>query len=253
MKVSIITATYNSSNSIKRTLDSIASQDYKNIEHIIIDGGSTDATLDIVKNHRIQDAKIISEKDNGIYDALNKGLKIATGDIIGFLNSDDYFSTNCSVSTIVNVFTNNNSDIVYGDLLYVTNTNLKEKIIRYWKSNQFKPQSLRFGWMPPHPTVYCTKEIYDNYGHFNTNMNIAADYDFILRVFKQQNLKKTYIPKVIVNMQIGGASNGSFKNLVLKTKEDLIAVKANKCGGILCVFFKNIRKLKQFINKHKNK
>jgi glycosyltransferase len=251
MKVSIITATYNSSESIKRTLDSIASQDYKNIEHIIIDGGSTDDTLEIVKKHHNQISKIISEKDNGIYDALNKGLKIATGDVIGFLNSDDYFSSDQSVSSIVTAFNASNPDIVYGDLMYHSVVNNKIKTIRYWKSNPFEAKSLFFGWMPPHPTIYCKREVYETYGDFNSNLKISADYDFILRVFKLSNLTKKHVPKVIVNMQMGGASNGSIKNLFVKTKEDYIVVKANKCGGFVCVFFKNIRKIKQFFNKHR--
>ena len=250
MKVSIITATYNSSNSIKRTLDSIASQHYNNIEHIIIDGGSTDDTLEIVKEHHNQIAKIISEKDNGIYDALNKGIKIATGEIIGFLNSDDYFNSKHSVSLIVDAFEKNNADIVYGNLLYTSDANGKSKTIRYWKSNEFEPKSIFWGWMPPHPTVYCKKEIYLTYGAYNQKFKIAADYDFILRVFKLSNLTKTHIPKVLVNMQIGGASNGSLKNIIIKTAEDYKAIKSNKCGGLMCLAFKNIRKLKQFFTKY---
>lgn len=250
MKVSIITATYNSSKLLKRTLNSVQNQDYDNIEHIIIDGGSTDGTIEILNNHKQQISILISEKDSGIYDALNKGLKLATGDIIGFLNSDDYFASIHSVSSVVNAFKTENADVVYGDLLYQADVDAKVKTIRYWKSNPFNPNSLKFGWMPPHPTVYCKREVYETYGHFNSTMNISADYDFILRIFKLPNITKTYIPKVIVNMQIGGTSNDSIKNLFVKTKEDYMAARANNCGGFTSVFFKNIRKIKQFFSKY---
>jgi glycosyltransferase involved in cell wall biosynthesis len=251
MKVSIITASYNSERSIQKTIDSVACQDYKDIEYIIIDGGSTDKTLSIIKKNSTVISAFISEKDTGIYNALNKGIKMATGDIIGFLNSDDVYAGKDIVSKIADSFLNNNADIVYGNLIYQFGEHSYKKTIRYWKSNAFVSNSLIYGWMPPHPTLYCKKSIYETYGCYNENYKISADYEFILRVFSKSNIKKIFLPEIMVKMEIGGISNRSLKNILHKTTEDYRAIKSNNVGGILTVFFKNIRKFNQF-NKLKN-
>ena len=249
MKVSIITATYNSGKTIQRAIDSIASQDYNNIEYIIIDGGSTDNTLQIISENQDKISKFVSEKDKGIYDALNKGIRLAGGEIIGFLNSDDVYNNKYIVSKIVNSFEKKKADIVYGDLVYQSKDINNEKTIRYWKSNIFNLDYLKYGWMPPHPTLYCTKEVYDRYGLYDDNFKISADYEFILRVFKEPSLVKTYIPNVLVRMDMGGISNNSLMNIYRKSKEDYNAIKRNDIGGFFTLLCKNFRKLKQFTKK----
>ncbi|MEN8879612.1 MAG: glycosyltransferase family 2 protein [Polaribacter sp.] len=247
MKISIITATYNSEMSVKTCLDSVISQDYTDIEHLIIDGKSSDKTLNIVRfyEQKKSNIKLISEPDNGIYDALNKGIQLATGDIVGFVHSDDLLANNQVVSMIANQFENENIGGVYGDLQYVDKNNIG-KIIRYWKSCDFNSSLLKKGWMPPHPTLFLRKKIYDKYGRFNLAYKIAADYDFMLRILKDESLKFTYLPEVITKMRLGGASNRNLKNIFKKTKEDYRAIRSNNIGGWFSIFLKNISKIKQF-------
>ncbi|MFV0391971.1 MAG: glycosyltransferase family 2 protein [Paludibacteraceae bacterium] len=247
MKISIITATYNSGRTLQRTIDSVREQDYATIEHIIIDGGSTDETLRIIEKNKSSISVFVSEKDNGIYDALNKGIKLATGSVIGFLNSDDVYYNQQVISEIVTHFESKKADVVYGSIVYQTKQKMSNKIIRYWESNEFDSRSLRFGWMPPHPTMYCLKEIYDKYGLYDDSYKIAADYDFILRVFKEPLVVKSYIPFVLVKMDVGGVSNNSLSNIYKKTIEDYKAIKKNKIGGISTLILKNFRKLNQFV------
>ncbi len=245
MKISIITATFNSEKSLQRTIDSVASQDYTEIEHIIIDGGSTDNTLNIICSNANRITKYISEKDDGIYSALNKGIKQATGDIIGFLNSDDVYFDNQAVSKIAHCFDIKKCDVLYGDLVYQTQDLTNPKTVRYWKSNIFHPGCLKYGWMPPHPTLYCKKTVYDQYGLYNEQFSISADYEYILRIFKQREINKTYYPSVIVKMNIGGISNRSIKSILKKSKEDLHALRINKVGGLYSIVFKYLRKASQ--------
>lgn len=246
MRISIITATFNSEKTITHTLDSVKNQSYNNIEHIIIDGKSTDSTLDIISKYQHVN-KTISEKDNGIYFALNKGIKETSGDIIGFLHADDFFFSNTIIEDIANSFKNNKIDILYGDLQYVSK-NDTSKIIRNWKSKNFNHKLLKKGWMPPHPTFYAKKNIYKNYGNFDTNFKIAADYDLMLRILKQ-NISTYYLPKVIVKMRLGGVSNRNIKQMLRKSFEDYKAIKNNHVGGIFTVLNKNFSKLAQFILK----
>lgn len=247
MKISIITATFNSENSLKATLNSLFNQDYNNIESIIIDGNSTDSTLGIVErfHNKSKNIKLISEPDDGIYDALNKGLALATGDLIGFVHSDDLLASSEVISELVSEIQNENLDGVYGDLQYVDKENTN-KIIRFWKSCEFKPNLLREGWMPPHPTLFLKKEVYEKYGLFDLSFNISADYDFMLRVLNDSELKFGYLPKVITKMRVGGTSNRSLENIIKKTREDYRAIKINKIGNFLTLIRKNTSKLKQF-------
>ena len=252
MKISIITATYNSSKSLKSCIDSVVMQDYGSIEYIIIDGQSTDSSIDIVNNFQASYSyiKLVSENDEGIYDALNKGLAIATGDVIGFLHSDDLFPSFTIISELVSKINNDNLDGIYGDLQYVNKENTN-KIIRLWKSCEFKLELLKKGWMPAHPTLFLKKHIYDKHGEFNKSYKISADYDFMLRVLKDKTLKFGYLPRVITKMRVGGASNRSFKNIIRKIKEDYHAVCSNNVGGWFSIFLKNISKIRQFIIKEK--
>jgi len=249
LRISIITPTYNSSDFIEYAIRSVQAQDYQNVEHIIIDGGSTDATID--KIMRLGVDYFISEPDDGIYDALNKGLAASTGDIVGFLHADDFFSADNVLSCIFNTFSSDKSiSGVYGDLAYVTRNN-PNKIIRYWKSESFNNNLLSRGWMPPHPTLYIRKNLYDKVGNFNINYKISSDYDCILKLFTYDCHKYIYIPKLLVKMRLGGVSNKSIISVIRKSKEDLRILMYYNSNILICLkilFWKNFSKLKQFIS-----
>ena len=243
MKISLITSTFNSESTLKDTIDSIKCQQYNDIEHIIIDGGSTDNTLNIIKKNL--QIRYITEPDKGIYDALNKGVAMATGAFVGFVHSDDLLADNQIISKIVREFQNKEIDGVYGDLFYVDKNNIS-KVIRTWKSCDFKTNLLKKGWMPAHPTFFLKKEVYVKHGGFNLNYKIAADYDFMLRVLKDDYLKFSYLPEIVTKMRVGGKSNRSLKNIFKKTKEDYRAIKSNDIGGFFSIVRKNTSKIKQF-------
>jgi len=252
MKISIITATYNSEATLSSCMMSVLQQSYQNIEYIIIDGNSTDETLELVKQNQLKfpkiEFKILSEPNNGIYDALNKSIQSATGEIIGFVHSDDMLADNHIVSMVANQFYKENIDGIYGDLQYVDKNNI-DKVIRYWKSADFNSNLLKKGWMPAHPTLFLKKEVYEKHGNFNLSYKISADYDFMLRILKDESLIFNYLPKVITKMRVGGISNRSLKNIIKKTKEDYRAVLSNNIGGWYLIFLKNISKVRQFIIK----
>lgn len=247
MKVSIVTATYNSSSIISSAIESIIQQSYSNLEWLIIDGASKDNTLSVIKKEYLGDVKILSERDKGIYDALNKGIKLASGDIIGFVHSDDFLASKDILIKIVEAFRNEKTDGIYGDLQYIHKENTS-KVIRHWKSQCFYPNLLKKGWMPAHPTLFLRKEVYEKHGLFNLDYKIAADYDLILRVFSDPELRFHYLPEIITKMRVGGASNKSFKNILLKSKEDLKALKANNIENpYRALAYKNFSKLNQFL------
>lgn len=247
MKISIITATYNNQHTIVSTIESVLHQTYQDIEYIIIDGASTDNTLNIAEkyeplfNGRM---KIVSEPDKGIYDALNKGISYATGDVIGFIHADDTIASNNIIEQVVANFSEHNCDLLYGDLYYVDAND--QKIVRNWKSQPYNNKLLRKGWMPAHPTLYVRREIYYKIGGFDTTFRIAADYDFILRAFTFTPEEKiVYLPFVMVRMKVGGVSNNGLANILQKMKEDLHAIKNNKIGGMGTLIIKNTSKIKQ--------
>ena len=243
MKISIITISYNSSNTIKETLKSVQSQIYSNIEHIIIDGNSTDNTLKICKdfNHI---SKIISEPDQGVYDAFNKGLTIATGDIIGFLNSDDIFHNENSLKEIYDAF-DEKTDCIYGDLIY---TDYNEKVKRVWKGSDFVTGAFKKGWMPAHPTFYCRKSVYDNLGFYADTFKIAGDFELMLRFFEKHKVSSKYIPQILINMKIGRLSNNNIKSKIDILIEELKAFKMNKISinKFSYIFYKAL-KIKEFL------
>ncbi|WP_342229877.1 glycosyltransferase family 2 protein, partial [Yersinia enterocolitica] len=224
MKVSIITATYNSAATITDTLISLDNQSYLDIEYIIIDGASTDNTLTIIKKHSKNVSKIISETDKGIYDALNKGISMATGDVIGFLHSDDIFASPNVIADVVDIFSKTKCDAVYGDLEYVAKDDIN-KVIRRWTGGDVKKNRMKFGWMPAHPTFYMKRDIYINLGCFDLSFKISADYDSLVRYIELGKIKLAYNPKVMIRMRVGGMSNRSLSNIILKSKEDIRIMK----------------------------
>lgn len=245
MKISIITITFNSAKTIQRALESVQCQTYKDIEHIIIDGASTDGTCRLIEAYakKHKNVRWVSEPDGGIYNAINKGVAMATGDVIGFLHSDDVLYSTDSIAHIAAAFENSQADVVYGDLQYCRG----DKVVRRWKSNTFKPCALKYGWMPPHPTVYVRREVYEQVGPYDEWFRISADYDMMLRIFTA-GYKTHYIPDVIVSMETGGASNKNTKARLSKTQEDYIVLKKNHVGaGYLTVACKQLRKIRQFL------
>jgi glycosyltransferase involved in cell wall biosynthesis len=248
LKISIITACYNSSATIGDTLQSVSMQDYADIEHIIIDGASTDNTLEII-SYFPHVAKVVSEKDNGIYDAMNKGISLATGDVIGILNSDDIYADRHVISKVMKEFQNNDTNVVYADLQYVK-FNDPQKVTRTWHSGNFSKRKFYYGWMPPHPTFFVRREVYEKIGNFNCSLRSAADYEFMLRVLVKNNFKPRYIPKVLVKMRTGGMSNASLKHRVRANREDREAWRINNITPyFFTIPFKPLRKVLQFIFK----
>lgn len=247
MKVSIITVVWNNADTIKDAIESVLNQTYKNIEYIIVDGGSTDGTIEIIQSYGNKISKFISEKDEGIYDAMNKGIKLATGDIVGILNSDDFYKSNDVIETVVREFISKDIDCLYGDLEYV-DKNDTSKVIRYWKSNPYKEGLFQKGWHPPHPTFFVKREIYYKYGMFNTNFKIAADYELMLRFLEKYKIKSSYIPKVLVRMRLGGASNKSVINIIKANIECYKAWKVNnlRVNPISILIAKPFSKLLQY-------
>jgi glycosyltransferase len=247
--VSIITAVRNNKDFIEDAINSVLNQSYPHIEYIIIDGGSTDGTQDIIKKYEGRIARRVSEPDNGIYDAMNKGIELASGDIIGFLHSDDMFTDNSVIDKIAGKFKSDNVDAVYSDIFYVSRSNT-EKVIRYWKAGRFDKKSLIYGWMPPHPALFIRREVYKKYGCFNSGMKIAADYDIVLRFISKYKISVGYINEVLVKMRLGGKSNKSMMNIIKKSKEDYAAMKTNGLPNpLFSLFMKNFRKIPQFITR----
>jgi len=244
LKVSVITISYNSAETIEETIISVINQDYGNIEYNIIDGGSKDNTLEIINKYKSSISNIISEKDNGIYDAMNKGVKISTGDIIGILNSDDIYKDMNVISDIVSNI--KEKDAIYADLVYVDRLNIN-KVNRYWRSGKYKKSAFLYGWMPPHPTFFVKRNCYKKYGLYNTTLKSASDYELMLRFIHIHKISITYLPRVITKMRTGGVSNITFVNRYKANREDKIAWQINNLKPYFFTFIlKPLRKLKQY-------
>jgi glycosyltransferase len=248
MTITIITATYNSAASLEDCINSVISQTYKNIEYIIIDNCSTDATLDIAKSYDDKINRIISEPDKGIFDALNKGIQIASGDYIGFLHADDFYANNQVIKNVVELLNEKQADSLYGDLQYVAQKNIK-KIIRNWVAGEVTPKKLLNGWMPPHPTFFVNRNCYKKFGKFNLDYKISSDYELMLRFLGKYKISTCYLNKVLVKMRTGGTSNKNVKNIIQKSTEDLKAIKENNIGSYYTLVLKNLRKVNQFFKK----
>lgn len=246
MKISIITITFNSASTLEQTLRSVTEQTYKDIEYIIIDGKSTDATLSIVEKYKSKISKIISETDKGLYDALNKGIALATGEVIGFLHSDDFYMDEHVIQKYADTFSKTKSDSVYSDLYYV-DKNTTDKIIRKWKSGIYKAGSFINGWMPPHPTFFVKKAIYQKFGTFNLDFKSAADYELMLRFIEKNKISISYLPEYTVKMRVGGKSNVTVQNRLNANLEDRRAWEINGLKPrFYTLYLKPFRKILQF-------
>ncbi len=223
VKISIITVCYNSAATITDTIESVLAQSYPNIEYIIIDGASKDQTLDIIYSYQDKIHKIISEPDRGIYDAMNKGVLCSSGDIIGFINADDFYPAADIIEQVVLAFKQNLVDSVYGDLCYV-NSDHPKSIVRYWRSSLFFPGSFGLGWCPPHPTFFVRREIYEKYGLFDINIQIAADIELMMRFLEVHAISSHYFSTILVHMRLGGTTNRSLRNIISQNKEVLRAL-----------------------------
>jgi glycosyltransferase len=248
MKVSLITPSYNSEDCIEDCMQSIDTQTYSNIEHIMIDGGSSDDTLFKIKGNKTLNRSYVTETDNGIYDALNKGLKLASGEIIGILNSDDIYASKYVLEKVMKIFEDYpETSGVYGDLSYINDNG---QVIRYWRSSKFKKKSLKYGWMPPHPTLFVRREWYDITGTFDSSLKISADYKKILQIFDNKDFKSFYLHETLVYMRIGGASNANLRAVLLKVYEDWKVLREygfNCIVTFITIFFKNFSKFNQLI------
>lgn len=250
MKISIITATYNSAATIRDCIQSVNSQTYNNIEHIIIDGASKDNTLEIINSLPNRVITIVSEPDKGIYDAMNKGIKAATGDVIGILNSDDFFASNDVIENIVKEFSNDSTlEGIYTNLYYVNQDN-PDQIIRHWVSNSFKKRSFFKGWHPPHPTLYLRRDVYENYGNFNLDFSLSADFELMLRFFEKYNIKTKYLPITTIRMRLGGATSKNWQNV---RNQNIQCINAFRTNGfrppLLYPVYRLLPKLLQFIKR----
>lgn len=245
MKISVITATYNCGETLPTTLQSLATQTHADIEHLVMDGGSKDHTLHLVRDWTAHPIALESGKDKGIYDALNKGIAKASGEIVGFLHADDVLQDERVLEKIARAFDDPQVQIVYGDLVYVDQQDLN-RVIRTWHSGEFDRRKLRTGWMPPHPTFYARRSVYERLGGFDLRYRIAADYDCMLRILSAQGVRTAYLPEVLVRMRTGGISNRSLRNILQKSREDLDIARRNGVGGWSTVALKNLSKISQF-------
>lgn len=250
MKISIITAVFNGVKTVEDCVKSVLDQTYPDIEHIIIDGGSTDGTLELIKKYTENVAKVMSEPDNGLYDAMNKGIKAATGDIVGILNSDDIYNGNMVLKKVADVFTDPSVDVCYADLVYVDKYDLN-KVFRYWKSRDYQDGLFSKGWAPPHPTFFVRRRVYEKYGVFDLEYKLAADFELMVRFLGKYKIPSAYIPNVLVKMRLGGATNRSVLNVVKQNLEIRRAGKKNNISISLFVltFKKSIDRITQFISR----
>ena len=249
--ISIITATFNSEKTLRNTIESVLRQTFQDIEYIVVDGASSDGTMNIVRdyipklNGRL---RYVSEKDKGIYDAMNKGIALASGDVVGILNSDDFYTSDDVLEKIAETFSSHDVDAVYGDIHFVTDD--LTKCVRYYSSAMFKRWQMRFGMMPAHPSFYCRKSVYEKYGVFDTSYKIAADFENLLRIIFLGRIKIYYIGKDFVTMRIGGASTAGFQSRMLIMKDHLRALKSHGIySNVLFLSLRYIYKIYELIRR----
>ncbi|MGY6562998.1 MAG: glycosyltransferase family 2 protein [Luteibaculaceae bacterium] len=247
LTISVLTISFNSAKTIADTIDSVLNQTYPHVEYVVKDGGSTDKTIAIVESYGAKIALFVSKPDGGIYPGMNQGLALATGDIIGILNSDDFYADNRVLEDVARIFQEENCDALYADLQYVQPNNTN-KVLRHWKSGSYKHGNFLKGWMPPHPTFFVRKVVYEKYGVFNTTLKSAADYEIMLRFLHKHKVKVAYLPRVIVKMRAGGTSNVTLKNRIKANLEDRKAWEINGLKPhVFTLYRKPLSKLFQFL------
>jgi glycosyltransferase involved in cell wall biosynthesis len=247
MKISVITVAFNSAKTVADTLTSVAMQTHPDIEHLIIDGASSDGTVEIVRMHASTQTRLISESDRGIYDAMNKGIALASGEVIGFLNSDDFYANASVLAKIADSFQDSVVDACYGDLVYVSQD--KSRVVRYWKSKPFTKGDFAKGWCPAHPTFYVRKSVIERMGLFDQSYKMGVDVEFMMRYLECGKIRAVYLPHVLVHMRLGGASNQSLKNIFLQNKGIFAALRKNDIPFSIVWFTANkiVSRLKQFV------
>ena len=245
MKISVVTAVMNGRQTLPRMLASLKAQEGVDIEHVVQDGGSTDGTVDFLRSQGHSAMSFVSAPDSGIYDAINAGIQRATGDVIGLLHADDHLATPDVLQMVAQVMSDPSVDGVYGDLQYVARDD-ETRIIRHWRGGANARAKLKRGWMPPHPTLYLRRDVFDRAGLYDTSYRIAGDYDGMLRFLTKGQVRLAYIPQVMVRMKIGGVSNRSFAHMISKSREDYRAIRRHKVGGFGTLMAKNLSKLHQF-------
>lgn len=249
MKVSVVTVCYNAEGFIETAIQSVLNQSYQNIEYIVVDGNSTDATFEIINQYKGQITKVISESDEGIYDAMNKGIKQATGDVIGILNADDFYFDSEVIQDVVNFFDEKPTDSVYGDLVYVERNNIN-KVVRYWRSGEFKRAKFKYGWMLPHPAWFVKRQVYQKHGLYDLSLKTSSDYEYMLRVLYKHKISSRYLPRVMIIMRTGGTSNASLTHRIKANAEDRKAWALNGLRyGSYAAYLKPLRKILQFVRK----
>jgi len=250
MKISIITITYNSAQTVEDTIKTVVMQDYEDIEYLIIDGKSKDRTLDIVSKYKNNIAKVVSEKDKGLYDALNKGIAHSTGDVIGMLHSDDLYAHEKVISKVMQKFKDDPFlEGVYADLVFVSRKDVN-KPMRVWESGEYEDGAFLKGWMPPHPTFFVRKEVYEKFGGFNLDLKLSADYELMLRLIHKNGIKIGYLNDTIVKMRMGGVSNVSIFIKLKANLEDSLAWKLNGLKpGFATTLMKPLKKIKQYFKR----
>lgn len=246
MKISVVTAVMNGGDTLGRAVDSIRDQTHKDIEHLVQDGGSTDGTLAYLASHGHPGMKLVSAPDGGLYQAINAGIARATGDVVGLLHSDDYLASDDVLGCVAEAFKDPAIDGVYGDLQYVSRDDTN-RVIRHWIAGPYTPDKLRRGWMPPHPTMYLRREVFERAGVYDTSYRIAGDYDGMLRWLTSGQVRLAYIPQVMVRMRLGGVSNRSLGQMLRKSREDYRAIRTHGVGGVGTLVAKNLSKLPQFL------
>jgi glycosyltransferase involved in cell wall biosynthesis len=245
LKLSLVTVVYNAQDTIRQCIQSVISQNYPHLEYIIIDGGSTDNTLAIIQEYREHIHVLVSEPDKGIYDAMNKGIRLATGDVVGMLNADDHFADDHVLQSVAGIFVQRDMEIVYGDLDIIDR---HRKVIRKWRSGEYNRNSFKLGFMPPHPTFYCRRNLFDQFGFYSSDHGSAADYELMLRLMYRHRVKSYHLKQVIVKMRAGGISSKNLNNRTKAWQFDLLAMRQNKLPfPILTLVLKPLRKIVQFL------
>lgn len=245
LRISVVTAVFNRAATVAETIESVGAQTYGNVEHVVQDGGSTDGTLAEIARVAGPGVRVESARDGGIYDGINKGIARTTGEVVGLLHSDDLFASTDVLEHVARAMQDPEIDGVYGDLDYVS-AHDTSRVIRRWRSGTYAPAKLRRGWMPPHPSLYLRRAVYDRFGLYDTSFRIAADYDAMLRYLAGGGIKLAYVPEIFVNMRLGGESNASLKMILRKSREDYRAIRKNGVGGFGTLAMKNLSKIHQY-------